>query len=204
MPIVGIEMRSVISDASSSGTHSRTIAKHQPSRIIGIFSLQLEAADDIDRLRSQTDVSHHWDLCVEDGLDGFDPLRFSAFDLHGLGAGADECSRVAHRLFGRDVVRQVRHVADDERVLRASGDGSGVMDHLVHGYAQRVGIAEDHHAEGVADEDDVGAGGVGDFRGGIVVCGEHPDALHALHRFHRGDGHALLFCHFASSRTEED
>ena len=56
-------------------------------------------------------------------------------------------------------------------------DGARVVEHVVDGDAERVGIAEDDHAEGVADEDDVGAGGVGDLRAGIVVGGDHADAL---------------------------
>ena len=77
------------------------------------------------------------------------------------------------------------------------------MQHLIDGHAQRVGIAENDHAERVADEDDVGAGGIGDLRRGEIVRGEHADALHALHRLHRGDGHSFGICHFASSWAEE-
>ena len=125
-------------------------------------------------------MAHHRDLGVEDGFDGSDARRLAAFDLHRMRAGLDEASGVAHRFLDRDVVREIGHVADDERARRAANGGARVVEHVVDGDAERVGIAEDHHAEGVADEDDVGAGGVGDLRARIVVRGEHPDPLRAF------------------------
>jgi hypothetical protein len=77
------------------------------------------------------------------------------------------------------------------------------MEHVLHGHAQRVRIAEDHHAEGVADEDDVGAGGVGDLAAGVVVRGEHPDARLRLHGADGGDGDLLAIVHHSSLEREE-
>ena len=148
-------------------------------------------------------MAHDRNLGVEDCLDGFDALQLPAFDLDRMGARLDEPAGVAHRLFVRDVIREVRHVADDERALRTAHDGARVMDHVVHGHAERIGITEDHHAEGVADKNDVGAGGVGDFGAGKVVGGEHAEALHALHRLDSRDRHSFLFWHLPSSAEED-
>ena len=85
MPMVGIETRSVISAASSAGTHSSTMREaagllerdglvDQAPRVVGVLPLQLEAAEGVDRLRGEADVAHDRDLGVEDGFDGLDAL----------------------------------------------------------------------------------------------------------------------------------
>jgi cytochrome c551/c552 len=55
-----------------------------------------------------------------------------------------------------------------------------VMDHLVHGDAERVGAAHDDVAARVADQDDVDAALVEDFCRGIVVRGEDRDFFAGL------------------------
>ena len=62
-------------------------------------------------------------------------------------------------------------------MAQAAGDGAGVVEHLVESDGQGVLVAEDDHAERVADEDHVDAGLVEQARGGIVIRGERRDGL---------------------------
>ena len=65
-------------------------------------------------------------------------------------------------------------------LLRAADDGLRVVEHLLHRDGDRRVVAEDDHAEGVADEEDVDAGGFEEAGRGVVVAGHHDDALAAL------------------------
>ena len=86
-----------------------------------------------------------------------------------------------------DMVHHTRAAARGvQRARRAAGGGAGVVEHVGDGDAEGVGVAENHHAEGVADEDDVGAGSVGRLGARVVVGGDHADAGRTLHRFHQG------------------
>ena len=104
----------------------------------------------------------------------------------------NEGAGVAHRFLDGDVVREVGHVGDDECSRGSADDGLEVMQHVVHRDREGVGVAENDHTEGVADERDVGAGCVDRSRGWIVVRREHADALVALHLTDRGNGDSLL------------
>ena len=209
-------MRSVMNAASSDGhafeherETSRLLERHrfvdQPPRVVGALALHLESAERVHRLRRQADVTHHRDLGVEDRLDGFDAARLSAFDLHRLRAGLDERARRCAPILRP--TRGTRGTACRRRRARATRRArrrARVVEHVVDRDAQRVGVSEDDHAEGVADEDDVGAGGVGDLRARVVVRGEHSDPLRRLHRPDRRDGDSFrCLCHFFLHWTEE-
>ena len=134
-----------------------------------LAALHLEAAHGVHRLRREAEVAHHRDLGVDDGLDHRQALA-PALELHGLGAGPDERGGVADGVLDRGgVVAQPRQVADDERLwprdraprTPGPGDGGGVVGHVVDGDLEGVVVAEHHHGDGVADEDQVDAGLVG-------------------------------------------
>ena len=78
------------------------------------------------------------------------------------------------------MVAAVGHVDDEQGALDGAADGAGVVQHVVHGDAEGVWVAEDGHAEGVADEEDVDAGLVDQAGGGVVVGGEGGDGGGAL------------------------
>jgi hypothetical protein len=128
-------------------------------------------------LRGEADVGDDGDFGGGEAADEFG-ARGAAFDLDGLGAGLlDEAEGVAGGVAQGGVVGAVGHVGDEEGAAEAAGDGAGVVEHLVEGDGEGVFVAEDDHAERVADQDHVDAGLVDQARGGIVVCGERGDGM---------------------------
>src|SRR6266545_7612380 len=62
----------------------------------------------------------------------------------------------------------------------AADDGLRVVEHFVHGYRDRRIVTEDGHAESVAYEQDIYIRGFQEASRGVVVAGDHDDALAAL------------------------
>ena len=122
------------------------------------------------------------DAGVEDRLDAADHAH-AALELDGVDAGLlEEAAGVAHGVLVGDLVAAEGHVADDEASRGAAAHGLAVHDALVHGHRHRAGVAVDAHAERVADEDHVDAGGLLEGGRGVVVGGEPGDLLAgALH-----------------------
>ena len=127
-------------------------------------------------------VSPMWPITGMPGLhDRVDDARAAdaALDLDRLRAAlAEEAAGVEHGVVGRRV-GQERHVADDQRALRAPDHRLGVVEHLVHRHAHGGVVAEHHLGQRVADEDQRDAGLVDQRRGGEVVRGDRrdPDAV---------------------------
>jgi hypothetical protein len=63
-------------------------------------------------------------------------------------------------LLGGGFVGAEREVADQEGPARAARDGARVRHHVVQSHGQRRVVAVHDHADRVADEEDVDAGGV--------------------------------------------
>ena len=109
----------------------------------------------------------------------------AALQLDRLGAGPDQDGGVADGVVAGRVVAHPRQVADHERARaprrsrrrRPRLHRRGVVGHVVHGHVQRVVVAQDHHGERVADEDQVDAGGVRLPGAGRVVGGHHDQRI---------------------------
>ena len=149
---------------------------------LGCFAFELVAAFFADALREHAEVGHDGDAVCDDVGDTRG-VACAAFEFHGVRAGGDEAAGVGDGLVGR-VVAGEGEVGDDKRALRAAGDGGGVMEHVLHGDVGGVGEAEDDHAEGIADEEDVDAAFVEQPRGRVVVGGEDGELFAAA--FHGG------------------
>jgi len=105
----------------------------------------------------------------------------AAFDFDGFRASLlDEARGVGDGLLRGCVVGAEGHVRDEQSALHGAADGMGVVQHLVHGDGQGAVIAEDGHAERVADEEQVNAGLVDEGARGIVIRGERGDGLAGL------------------------
>ena len=100
------------------------------------------------------------------------------------------------------LIRQERHIADDVRKLRAAFDGGRVDDHLVHRDGHGGVIAQHHHAQRIADEDQIDAGFVDGERAGIVVGGDHGDGFAALFLGVQGGDGNFFAIHVDSPSTE--
>ena len=113
-----------------------------------------------------------------------------AFALHHFGVGlVHEAAGVLHRLLGRDVEAPVRHVDHAQAELGAAVDRLRHHHDFVEADRDGALVAEQDHAAGVGDAEDVHAEPVGDDRGAIVVGGKLRDRLALLHlRHQRIDG----------------
>ncbi len=190
MPIVGIESLPVTRAATRSGIASRTSAKQPASSSLSASSrtrraasavgaLDAVSAERADGLRREAEVPHDGDARLDDRADRARALA-AALELHGVHpAVREEAARVADGLGDVGLVREERQVADPERGGARPRDGARVVEHVVHRDAQRVVVAEDDHAERVADEDRVDAGRVRGLRGRVVVRRDHDDGLAA-------------------------
>ena len=106
--------------------------------------------------------------------------RAGALDLDRIRARLlEEADRVLERVLVGDLEGAERHVRDDERPARAPVDRARQHDHLVHRRRHGRVVAEHGHRRRVADEDDVGAGRVGEPAGRGVVGRDHRDRLAA-------------------------
>ncbi len=146
-------------------------------RALGVLALGFVAAEGGRGLRGEADVAHHRDAGVDDRPGALDDDA-AGLELDRLAAGLlDQPLGAADRFLVARLVAAHRHVADHQRRLQAAADGLAEHHHLVHRDQLRVRVAEDDVGGGVADEDDVDAGRLGDGRRGVVVGGDHHDRL---------------------------
>jgi hypothetical protein len=124
--------------------------------LLGGLALLFVAALLDHTLGQHADVADEGDACLHDGFDLGDEGG-AALELHGICTGGDEAAGIVEGLTG-GVVAVRGQIAQDGGAGGATADGGDVVDHHVHGDAGGVWQAEDDHAEGVADEKEVGAG----------------------------------------------
>ena len=170
--------------------HGHRVAQHLIRPFIG-FPLHLEAAERMDALGCEAHVPHHGNLALHHRA----YLVFhadAAFELHRLGAALlDEAARVQDGVARADAEGEKRQVGHEQRLGLGAAHRPGVVHHVVQGHLRRVGIAQNHHPQAVADQDDVHVGVVHEFRRGVVVRGDGGDLLPALARPDGGGGDLL-------------
>src|SRR5712691_7091802 len=160
--------------------------------LVGL-ALDLEAAHLMDELRGEAKMAHDRDAHRRQPLRDLDDPA-AALELDGVhSAFLDEPAGGGDRLFDRRVIRHERHVAHEQRLVRATRDRLGVVEHLVDGDRQGRRVAEHDHAQAVANEKDGDAGLVEDLRAEVVIRREHGKApafflepLDVQNRGHRG------------------
>ena len=104
----------------------------------------------------------------------------AAFQFDGRGAGfLDDAGGIAERDRRAFFVRAERHVHRDQRAGRAAHDRLGVGDHHVQRHAQRAFQPVHHHAQTVADENEVDMF-VEQLGGVRVIAGETDNRLGAF------------------------
>jgi len=100
----------------------------------------------------------------------------ATFELDRVGAGfLHEASGVLDGPLYRDVVGHEGHIPDQHSPLQAALDRAGVVEQLVHGDGDGVGIAQHDVGRAVAHQYRVDARRVDDTGGGGVVGGDHGD-----------------------------
>src|SRR5215203_3336371 len=144
-------------------------------RTLGRLALGFVAAEGGGGLGGEADVAHHRDAGVDDRPGALDDDA-AGLELDRLATGLlDQALGAADRFLVARLVAAHRHVADHQRRLQAAADGFAEHHHLVHRDHLGPGIAEDNVGGGIADEDDVDAGGLGHGGRGVVIGRDHHD-----------------------------
>jgi len=171
MPMVGIWIAAVIFWARSAGTHRQGIVQES-----GLVALDAEAAETANGLGSQADVGHHRNLGSDHGRDRCGAPD-AAFQLHGMRtAFLHQAARVFQGLLRADLEAHEWHVGHEQAAANTAGHEAGVVDHLVERDRQAVIVALHDHAERIANEETIDAGGVEEASHGVVVGREHGQA----------------------------
>ena len=114
------------------------------------FGAQAVAAELIDALRRQTEVSHDGHAGLDHVADSRQDL-FAALEFDGIATGfLEDLDGIAHGFLFAHLITAKRHVANDERVLLRADNSFGEEDHLIHGDGQRVLVAANDVAGAVA------------------------------------------------------
>ena len=114
-------------------------------------------------------MAHHRHAGIDDPPHGIGD-RHPAFQLDGVSAPLlHQPARVPHRFLGVHLVGHEGQVGNHQRLLGPPAHHAGVMHHVVHGDGYGGIIAQHHHAQAVANQQDGNPGGVGDAGSSVVV-----------------------------------
>lgn len=123
-----------------------------------------------DALGQHAEVAADGNAGGGDGADFFG-LADASFKFYCIGSCCDELSRCVESL-GGSVVGVDGEIRDDESLWFCPGYCFQVVKNVREGDVCGIRVAEDDHAEGVSDEEDVEPGFIKQAGHGIVVAGE--------------------------------
>src|SRR5437867_2830161 len=166
------------------------------------FPLYAVAAELVHGLRREPQVAHHRDPGLDERAYSLSDAN-PAFQFHRLRAAfLQHAARVRQRLRRPGLVTHERHIGHDMSTSRAADHRLNVVQHLIHRYRDRGVVAENHHTQTVADQDQRDTGRLHEPRGGVVVGGEHDDLLASpLHRFQVKDRYAVIHLYRSPPRS---
>ncbi len=143
-------------DGEAAGLGHRSRIGQNPCGLGLVAALSAEAADDVNRLRLQTDMAQYRNAALHQKAHRLGH-RLAAFELDAGGAGLGHDARGAlERLIGTSLVSAEGHVDDDAGALGAAHRRRAMRDHHFHRHRQRALEAVDHHAEGIPDQQQIG------------------------------------------------
>jgi len=168
------------------------------ARLIRLPALHLEATDFVHRLWLETQMSADGNVMAGKVPDNLD-LTCTAFELdHHRATFLHQAHRVVECLTRVGIAHE-RHVGNEEGVPQAASDGPRVIDNIVDSYRYRRIVTLNHHAERVANEHEVRAGGIDQRCVTRIVSRQASDRLTILFHFSqcrdidRRLGHTPLF-----------
>jgi len=123
-----------------------------------------------DALGEHTDVSHDGNVVSGEGGD-LRGVRGPAFEFDGIGAGGEKALGMGDGLIWGGVSID-GEIGDDHSVFGSAGNGGGVVDDVIDGDIGGIWKAEHHHAERIADEENIDTCFVEEASGGVIVGGE--------------------------------
>jgi hypothetical protein len=92
----------------------------------------------------------------------------------------------AEGLFRGDLVRHEGKVGNDHGAMHHTGDGLGVVNHLVEGDGQCRGVSLEDIADGIADQDEVDTRFVEQTGGQKIIRRQAGDRLPCFLHFKKG------------------
>src|SRR5690242_10645802 len=123
--------------------HRQRIAQYRLASLL-VAALNFITTKLMYGLRREADMAHDRDAGLHERFDGF-AHRYAAFEFHRLGAAfLKKTSGVCKRLLFAHLIRQKRHVADDECAFASPHNHASVVDHFVHGHGQSIRITLDN------------------------------------------------------------
>ena len=108
-----------------------------------------------------------------------------------------------------DLIAEEGHIDNHQGPIGSAGNHTAVVDHLVEGDGQAIGQALNHHSQRIAHQKAVDTCLVEEQGGGVVVGGEHGNALAGPFCRHQvGHGHFVVWierlpAHWAGHRRLE-
>src|SRR5947207_14466685 len=112
-------------NTGNTSTIERYSITHKLLDRIERLPLHLESAHHVYRLWRKPDVPSHRNLGVNNVVDQVSPF-FAAFNFHGFRSPFfDEASSIADCFIRSGVIRAIRHVGDQERMLDSAPDSFG-------------------------------------------------------------------------------
>src|SRR5258705_8319212 len=177
------ERHSLQNDGKRAGFFDRERIAQHPLTSLLFPALNLIATELMHRLRCQPDVAHYRNAGFYNRIDGV-AHRDPTLELDGLGTCLfEKSSGILQRLFPARLIRKKRHVADQQRAFAPARDQARVINHLVHGHSQSIGLALNHTAQRVADQQHFDPRLVEDPRKRVIVCRETGNLFAALLHF---------------------
>ena len=121
----------------------------------------------------QAQVTHHEYAGIDHGPD-LSGHAAPALAFHSVTSGfLDKAQGVQHGIPLADLVRALRHIADEKGVGGPAMGGFGEHDHFVHGHRVGGWVAQLDHASGIAHQDHIDTGALGGS-GEREVVSSHP------------------------------
>ena len=158
---------------------------HDLSFLFLRLALHLISPHLVDGLGGQADVPHDGDVDGGDGLD--DPLHVHApLQFYRLGAALlDHPAGIALGVLDADLIGHEGHIDDHQGPRYPFDHGPGMVDHLLDGDGEGIGIPGHHRTHRIPHEEDVHPGLIQDPGEWGIIGGEHGDLFTpSLHRFY--------------------
>lgn len=145
------------------------------------FSLDVIAGEDVNGLRSESEVPHDGDAGIDESPSDIDDAC-AAFDFDGMSAGfLKDADTGFDAVIVGGLVASEGHIDDDEGIGATAHDALCVVDDVIDGDGQGCTASLHGISEAIADEDHIDAGEVDEFGKGGVIGGNHDDFLPINH-----------------------
>ena len=185
MPMVGIDQLAghlrrhvtrypLEDDRKGTCVLERVRIRDQPLPVAGTPGLDLRAAERVDGLGREPEVTHHRDPPLRETADRLDHPA-AALELDRVHPCLQVLDRVVDGIPAGALIRPKGEVTDQQLVGGTTRHGAGVVEHLGHRHREGVGIPEDVVGDGVPHQEHRYLRLREQPRGRVVVCREHDE-----------------------------